>query len=585
MKKSAKALVLIFVIAFILRVWGIGFGLPYIQNLDESSLIYTALYMAGNLGKPNVYVHGTIIPGIVGIFSGLLYLSGKVTGYFSSPDVFLVSYNRDPTLVVLFGRVMNLVFSLVSVGGVYIIGKRMFNQRVGIVASLFLAVSVLHVKESHYLKPDILAGLISLLVVYAAYLISRKGNFVYYLFAGILMGVGIADKFTLMLWFPLVLFAHILRKLRDKNIRSIIDTGLIGFLSAFVLVFFAVSPYVFLDFRFFLNDFIRLKEILALSRGYEQSPLWFYLFEYLKEGLGFGIWLLALIGVVISCFNLKKTQYLFLLFFPLIFLATTNIWSKEHSQRYILPIVPDFVLLAGVSVDWVIKKIVFKKIQGKMFLSLFILVLIWQPLLRSMKFDFIITREHTGRKATIWIKKNIPADSLIALEGILRPGAFPGHGPYLRLSPKSMKAELEKMGPTFKIGRLSLVSTRVYDEKNGYQILATPNLAFRYDPELGYWDLKDYEEFRSADYYVNKNVEYIVSSSWAHTDDYRWSESFRKSLEAKYAVVAEFSPTTDFRWEPHQVRMDYQALDKVRLFTKDQVFGPVIKVYKKRNDT
>lgn len=587
LKKNQHRLVLVLIltIGFILRAWGIGFGLPYIQNLDESSLFYTALYMAGNLGKPNVYVHGTIIPGIVGIFSGLYYSVGKVMGYFSSPDDFLIFIDKNPVPVVLFGRILNLSISLVSVGFVYAIGKRMFNQRVGIFASLFIAVSVLHVKESHYLKPDILAGLFSLLIIYAAYLISRKGNFLNYLFAGILVGVGIAVKFTLLLWFPLVLFAHVLRKLKDKNIRSIIDTGLIGFLSAFLLAFFAVSPYTFLDFRFFLSDFFWLKETLTLSRGYEHSPLWYYLFEYLKEGLGFWVWLLAFIGMVISCFNLKRTQYLLLLSFPFIFLASTNIWSKEHSQRYILPIVPYFVLLAAVSTDWIIKKIAIKKIQNKMIWSFFILLFIWQPLLRSMKFDFIITQEHTGREATIWIKKNIPQDSLIALEGILRPGAFPGHGPYLRLSEKGIKAELERISSASKIGRFSLASTRVFDQKNGYQILATPNLAFRYDPELGYWDLRDYEEFRSADYYVNKKVEYIVSNSWAHTDNYRWSESFQKSLEAKYTMVAEFTPTTYFLREPHQGRMDYQALDKVRLFTKDQVFGPVIKVYKKRNDT
>jgi len=158
-----------------LRLWGIGFGLPRVQHADETALIYTAFSMAAEGGRPNVYVHGTVYPSIIAVFSGLYFLWGRLVGWFSDPSVFLVSFIKDPTVIVMFGRSLTVFFALASVWLVYRVGRQLFNARVGLLSSLFLAVSVLHVKESHYVKPDVLLGFVVLLLFLACFCISEEG--------------------------------------------------------------------------------------------------------------------------------------------------------------------------------------------------------------------------------------------------------------------------------------------------------------------------------------------------------------------------------------------------------------------------
>ena len=56
-------------------------------------------------------------------------------------------------------------------------------------------------------------------------------------------------------------------------------------------------------------------------------------------------------------------------------------------------------------------------------------------------------------------------------------------------------------------------------------------------------------------------------------------QEFEKSLYAHYRLIKEFEPTYRFSTDPHLVRVDYAAIDKVDVFRKDVIFGPVISIY------
>jgi hypothetical protein len=577
-------LVIILLLALVLRIWGIGFGLPHIQHNDEGSLVHTGLFMAAERGRPNVYVHGTIFPGIIAVFSGIYYLTGKWFGLFTDQLDFLVSYIEDPSTIVLFGRLVNSIFSVATVWLVYRAGERFFLRRAGVYASLFLAVSVLHVKESHYVKPDILTGLISILVFLVSLFISRKGGLVFYIIGGLLVGLGVATKFSMILLFPTVLIAHLFNIFREKKgwiLSALIDKRLVVLMMTWLLTFFLVSPYVFVDTRFFVSDVLRWKETLDLSRGYPHSPLWYYIFEYLREGLGIGVWIFSIIGSGVAVYNLKKPKYGLLLVFPLLFLATVNIWSKEHVQRYSLPVVPYFALLAGLGLTKLVEFFSDKRLS-KTILILGIGLLIWQSFVRSVKFDYLLTRDHTGEMATKWIEKNIKEETSIALEGTLRPYYHPNHGPYLYLSEEAFRKIRESVEFDEDIGRVLRAIEILSINKIGYDILATPNLSYKYDPENSEWDLEKHGLIESGDFYLEKEIEFLVANVWASSGNYKWSEEFSSSLEAEYKVVKRFEPTTDFKYEPHVSRVDYEALDRVELFNPEQIFGPRLTVYKQR---
>jgi len=586
MKSSTLVLFLMLLFAAGLRLWGVGFGLPWIQHIDEGGLIHTALFMAAEYGRPSVYVHGTVYPGLVAMFSGLYYWLGKMLGWFFSPDDFLVWYVRDPTTLVLFGRLLDVFFSLVTVGLLFWIGKKVYGWRVGLLAALFLTVSILHVKESHYVKPDVLSGLVALLLFEVSYRIVKRGAFTDYIWAGLLFGLALGVKFTLLLALPMILLAHVLRrKGRGKNIfLSLFNRHLFVFFALAVVMFFLVAPYVFIDFRFFLRDWVRFGNSLLLPRGDPHSPLWYYLFSYLKEGLGLGVWLLTILGILVVGWR-RRIEDVLLVSFPFVFLATVDFWSKEHAQRYVLPILPLFVLLSGIGGDWIVSKWRGKQLYQKLLYWIFLVIILWQPLERSIKFDFLITKPQTGVLLTDWIEKNIPYGSTMAIDGRLR-AYYPGSsGPYVYPTSADFSAELEKIPSDQGMGRYLKAIAKSREGKGGYAILATPNLAYVYNLEKEIYDLEGFPRLGSVDYYLGKGVEYIVTSDWSQPKfpiRYAWSEVFRNSLVEHYDLIARFEPTVRFQDEYHLVRLDYQALDQVNIFDRDAVFGSVISLYRRK---
>lgn len=559
----------VLLVAVTLRLWGIAFGLPRIQHIDEGGLIHTALYMAGNWGRPNIYVHGTVMPGMVAFFSGASFAVGRVIGIFADRQDFLVSFFRDPSLIVLSGRLVNVVFSLATVWFLYLTGAKIFGKRVGLLASLFLAVSVLHVKESHYAKPDVLSGLTALGIYSASWFLLKTGTMRAYLTAGALVGLGVGTKATMAFAGITPLIAHVLRKRR--NIRR-----LAVFFSCALLTFFVVSPYAFLDARFFTSELVRWQETVALPRGYPHSPLWYYLFEYLREGTGLGVFLLSGAGLFAAFFSKRRREGILIAAFPMLFLVSVNVWSKEHVQRYALPILPQIVLLAAVALDRLLAMTVPRR--ATLALLVFLPILLWQPLVRSIKFDYLVTRPTTGELVTAWIEEHVPAETAVAVEGTLQPFYQPSSGPYLSLTAGRMQEFLDGGGD----GAVVLAIASVSEGAAGYDILATPNLGYAYDQQLGEWDLARHGRYTDVSSYLDRGVEVLVANSWAHSDTYPWSQEFSASLGEEYRVVHEIRPTVAFAHEPHAVRMDYAALDSVTPGLKDMITGPTFTIYRQR---
>jgi len=97
------ALAGIVILALALRVWGIGFGLPYTYHIDEHSYIVGAL----NLGQGEIYGYPQQV-GLVNVLFGeyaLYYIIGRILGSFQSIQDFASSYHVDPTAFYLIGRI------------------------------------------------------------------------------------------------------------------------------------------------------------------------------------------------------------------------------------------------------------------------------------------------------------------------------------------------------------------------------------------------------------------------------------------------------------------------------------------------
>lgn len=55
--KTKVLLTLILVFGFLVRIWGIDLGLPYLYQADEGKILYTTFYSAANWLRPDIYTH------------------------------------------------------------------------------------------------------------------------------------------------------------------------------------------------------------------------------------------------------------------------------------------------------------------------------------------------------------------------------------------------------------------------------------------------------------------------------------------------------------------------------------------------
>src|SRR5687767_6771076 len=157
---------LIVVLALGLRVWGLGWSLPWPIHPDELTPVRQARDMlaSGDLGpedfkNPSLFIY--LIAGEVALSRAL----GPLAGPFDD-DL--------PGAAHLLARVTSALFGTLGVVALYATGDVLFGRRAGLIAALFLAVSFIHVRNSHYGVNDVPAVGLLLVSIYCTARLLRQ---------------------------------------------------------------------------------------------------------------------------------------------------------------------------------------------------------------------------------------------------------------------------------------------------------------------------------------------------------------------------------------------------------------------------
>jgi len=134
---AGLALTAIMLIAVALRLWGIGFGLPYLYHPDEPGYVAIAQHIVktGDL-NPHFFNY----PSLFFYFNALAYLPfyavGKVLGVFHTvadipAPILLVGGDGMTPLPATFwlGRLLTLAFGSGAVVLVFLVGRQLFGSR------------------------------------------------------------------------------------------------------------------------------------------------------------------------------------------------------------------------------------------------------------------------------------------------------------------------------------------------------------------------------------------------------------------------------------------------------------------------
>jgi 4-amino-4-deoxy-L-arabinose transferase-like glycosyltransferase len=214
--------------ALCLRVWGIGFGLPYDFTYDEVHEVVRAFKLGAGeyywdaAGKGGLYY-------ILFLEYGALYVVWWILGWVQSARDFAIEVIRDRTAVFLLGRLTVAAMGTLTCLAVYLIGRRERGWRTGLAAAVIGAAAYRHALHSHMINVDIgmTFALWTAIWLYLRY--EDRGLRRDLVGAGVLAGVAVAFKLPgAIVALPLAL-AIVWRPEAPWELRRVVKEGAIVF--------------------------------------------------------------------------------------------------------------------------------------------------------------------------------------------------------------------------------------------------------------------------------------------------------------------------------------------------------------------
>jgi len=529
------SLVGILTLALGLRIWGIGFGLPFVYHYDEHFYINTALSLgAGVLNNPPYTPTG--LPNILFGEYASYYVMGKALGHFASPQEFEAAYRSDPTVFYLMGRLTSAILGVATALALYLLAKTAANPTTGLMAAGLLAVSFLHVRDSRYSVPDIAMPFFAVLAVGLAAVGVRQAKRRYTYLAGIAGGLAVAMKWTglpiaVAVWWASVCVGN---QAQNRTIGKLLNRTVAFTALLFAFGFALGSPQILISPAPYLNEALG-QYGAGQAGGFEiwqvdTLPGWLFYGKTLSYGVGVVLLALAIAGGLcrlILVVKMGDKMSILLLSFPLTYYLLMGS-TRHYFARYALTLVPFVALFAAEAITTTAAWVGARRTRLMWGLAALLTVgAIAQPLAQSVRHDLLLTRQDTRTLAKQWIEATIPEGTKIAVD-------WPVHGPPLSTPERPVP-----------------YSNKVYDVATGRGTGLSDHPVAWYR-EQGY------------DYLIASSFIYNIPLVYEDRDAER--RAFYTSLDQELELVQEFRP--------------YEG-DAEPPFIFDEIYGPAIGLWQR----
>lgn len=402
----------ILLVALALRVDGVGFGLPALNDPDEPLFLATAFEMLrnhslnpgwfGHPGTTTLYVLALIMVAVGGL--------GIATGRFADADAFAAAVYADPGILVMPARLFMVACGVACVWMTYRIGARLGGARIGLVAAAMLAVNAVHIEYSQIIRTDMQASLLMLLAAAAALAIADQGRRRDYILAGLFTGLACATKWPAAAIGLTAIYAGIYRARQGRGgMRELALFGLVA-----TLTLFLVSPFLLIDHATVMKNLSSEARPLhpgATGGGLFDNLGW-YVSGPLLSSMGVGGLLLAMLGTIWGA-EMDRRWALVVLPFCLVFLLVIAAQSLRW-ERWIVPLLP-FVAIAAARGSCGLADL-WPPAWGKRFALPAALVLLLAPMLATARTEAGERRHDTRQIASAWLREHVPSGSSVLIE-------------------------------------------------------------------------------------------------------------------------------------------------------------------------
>jgi 4-amino-4-deoxy-L-arabinose transferase-like glycosyltransferase len=407
-----RAIGAVLVLAFVLRVWGVGHGLPYAYNADENAHFVTrAIGLFGHDWNPNYYVNPPAYTYLVHILLGIGY--GGRAGVSSA-------FAADPTGIWILGRVVAGVLGTVAVWLLYLAGSRLLDRRVGLLAAGIFAVAFLPVFYSKLALNDVpaLAGVC--LALWGAAGILRFGRIRDYLFAGIGLGLACATKYTGGIVLVAILGAVGAQLAAPGGARYALR-GMGVAAAAALVAFFVANPYSVLDSSAFWEGVTHQSEASGDAAGKlgltQDNGVVYYLWSF-GWGLGWVPLVLAVGAAVRLWFD--EARLVGILVPPVVLFLLFMGSQERYFGRWLLPVFPFACILAAYAAielaDWGAR---WWPGLRPTFVAIAVVAVCGQGFVYSLHSGLVLSREDTRNLTRAWMVANVPAGRKVVVEPVV----------------------------------------------------------------------------------------------------------------------------------------------------------------------
>ena len=342
------------VVGFLLRIWGVGFDHPFVFHPDESKYMGTALGIFLS-GDPNPHFfhnsHFFVYLSLLEVF--LVFVASRCLGICSSLEQFQALIEVDPWPFYLLARITTAALGAATVYLVFQVGKRAFCIRTGLAAAFMLALSFLHVRDSHFATNDVPMVFFLLLSTERMLAYLRFGKQRSAVLAALLSGIATGTKYNAAIVFIVVFAAIFLRQRRntmaqvprDRPIRTlailiaqVCVAGVAGFL--------LTTPFALLDANAFVRGF--LGQVERGTRpwwGQEAGDTVNLMVTTLHQGVGSAQLVAGCVGACLILLRRPPLSLVIALFPILYFLFFST--RQLFFARFVIPLTPFISLLAA----------------------------------------------------------------------------------------------------------------------------------------------------------------------------------------------------------------------------------------------
>lgn len=453
------SLIAILLLGFLLRIYGINFGLPHPYHGDETRLVNDAMRGFGGDFHATLSPYPALYTRFLFAVCGLPLLYGRMTGHYHSIGEFIISYCVNPTFVLLFARLATACLGTLAVLLTFLVGRKYFGERVGLIGALMLAASAQQGAYSHFAVPDVAQSVLILAAYFPLHNILTRGLRRDCVLAGLLIGLGAATGYFAVLLVPTLLLAAWLRHGKGKgeatatdigaaplpsgDARSVpssgdtisvqaanaasnkplayMSLGLIAALGGFCLATPNTVRNPSASFAFFKPG------LAAAYPGNGYNGAAYTLWQALKADWGLPVLLASLAGVALVLHRRRSAEMLFVIF-PILYAAALGVLSASASR--VLVAADPFLALFAANALW----FVYDRIRGavatrnkpalawKIAWTAGVVFAALPPLWTLLQWDSLLgNTPDTRTQALKWAELNIPPGRGVCLQSPRSP--------------------------------------------------------------------------------------------------------------------------------------------------------------------